>query len=193
MAATSERFLWVCELNENEPMKKWVPGNVLEFEDEDDSDFVCNSLIVKTAVLGENAKESERNLVAIKTTGYPDKKEFEQPIFSLTLGRNDMISGLDLTVAADHNQEVEFKLVKGTGPVFITCMHLVEVPTNPNEEQTMMTNSEIEDEEADEMAAEVMDEDEAKTKRIAAMKNGVKNGNGKIANGNGALKEAQQA
>ena len=28
-----------------------------------------------------------------------------------------MVSGLDLTLASDHNPEVEFKLISGTGPV----------------------------------------------------------------------------
>ena len=49
-----------------------------------------HSLVVKTAVLGGKAVEKERNIVALKTKGYHDK-EFEQPIFSLTLGRNDMV------------------------------------------------------------------------------------------------------
>lgn len=168
-------------MTKENPVKKWVPGNMLEFEDEDDRDFVYNSLIVKTAVLGANAVENERNLVSIKTMGYQEKKEFEQPIFSLTLGRNDMVSGLDLTVAAAHNQEVEFRLTNGTGPVYISCMHIVECPSG-EEQQTMMTNSEIEDEEIEEME----EVEEVKGKRTAAMKNG--NGhmkNGKCVNGNG--------
>jgi hypothetical protein len=49
-----------------------------------------HSLVVKTAVLGGKAVDSERNIVALKTKGYHEK-EFEQPIFSLTLGRNDMV------------------------------------------------------------------------------------------------------
>jgi hypothetical protein len=77
---------------------------------------VVNSIVLKTAVLGSKAVEGERNLVAIKTKGYQDK-EFEQPIFSLTLGKQDMVGGLDLTLASDHNPEVEFKLISGTGPV----------------------------------------------------------------------------
>jgi hypothetical protein len=165
-------------------MKKWVPSNVLEFEDEDDTDFVCNSLVIKSAVLGATALENERNLVAFRTKGYQDKKDFEQPIFSLTLGRNDMISGLDLTLASDN--EVEFKLVQGTGPVFITCTHLMELPNN-DEQQTMMTNSEVEDEEIEDMAEDMDETEEVKGKRNAVLKNGT-NGNGHaLKNGNKIL------
>lgn len=205
MAATNEKFLWVCELTKDEPVKKWVPGNLLEFEDEEDSDYVYNSLVVKTAVLGAKAVDNERNLVAIKTKGMQDKKEFEQPIFSLTLGRNDMVTGLDLTVANEHNQEVEFKLVSGTGPVCITCMHMVELPQG-EEHPTMLTNSEIEDEECDDIADDVEEAQQGETgrgKRVAAMKetngNGLaKNAAAKLAaingkNGTEHKEEAQQA
>jgi hypothetical protein len=198
VATTTEKLVWVCELSKDKPVMKWVPTNVLEYEDEDDTDFVCNSLIIKAAVLGVNAVESERNVIAFKTKGFQDKKEYEQPLFSLTLGRNDTISGLDFTVATDN--EVEFKLVQGTGPVYITCTHLVEVPAQ-DEHPTMMTNSEIEDEELEEMAEDMNGEEEVKGKRTAAMKNGNGNGhclkNGKMLNGNGTngVKnlEAQQA
>jgi len=180
---SSERFLWVCELNANEPTKTWKAADLMEFEDEDDKDFVINSLILKSAVLGAKAVDNERNLVAIKTKGHQDK-EFEQPIFSLTLGRNDMVSGLDLTLAADHNQDVEFKLIAGTGPVFITCTHQIEMPTG-EEQQTIMTTSDGEDLECEDEEIETDEQDDqTKTKR-ASLKNGNGLKNGKLANGNG--------
>lgn len=206
MANNSEKFLWVCELTKNEPAKKWKAADMMEFEDEEDKDYVMNSLILKTAVLGANAIKDERNLVSIKTKGYQEK-EFEQPIFSLTLGRNDMVSGLDLTIAGD--QDVEFKLLEGTGPVFITCTHMIELPAQ--DQPTIMTNSEseLEEESLDEDVEEGEngededekvddEEDEIKEKKKAIKNgNGVKNGkaaingkakNGKL-NGNGAEKE----
>ena len=175
----TEKILWTCELSATEPSKTWKSSDIMEFEEDDDKDFVLNSLVLKTAVLGAKAVDNERNLIAIKTKGQEDKW-FEQPIFSLTLGRNDMVSGLDLTMAYGHNQEVEFKLISGTGPVFITCTHLVEMP--PNEQETMMTNYDTEDAEEDE---ECEDENEitdasatatdGKSKRTS-LKNGVRNG-----------------
>jgi len=177
--ANSEKFLWVCELNKDAPVKKWKSTDVMEFDSEDDTDFVVHSLIFKTAVLGAKATEGERNLVSVKTKGYQDK-ELEQPLFSLTLGRNDMVSGMELTLACDHNQEVEFSLTAGTGPVFITCTHLLELPT-ADEQHTIMTTSdgEIEEDCEESDAAEGEEEiEEIKGKRVtaAALKANMKNG-----------------
>ena len=83
-------FFKVCELNKDQPIKTWKATDLTEDDDADDQDYVLHSLVVKTAVLGGKAVEKERNIVALKTKGYHDK-EFEQPIFSLTLGRNDMV------------------------------------------------------------------------------------------------------
>jgi len=186
LVTSSEKFLWVCELNKDMPMKKWKAGDMMELEDDEDKDYVINSLILKTAVLGSKCIEGERNLVAIKTKGYQDK-EFEQPIFSLTLGKTDFVSGLDLTLASDHNPEVEFKLIEGTGPIFITCTHMIELPAQ-DEHPTMLTETDGEMEEDIESSEEVEGSDEetmGKGKRQAAKKlngsaskkmNGLENG-----------------
>jgi hypothetical protein len=179
--ANNEKFLWVCELNKDCPAKIWRSMDVMELESEDDTDFVIHSLIFKTAVLGATAIEGERNLVSVKTKGY--QENFEQPIFSLTLGRNDMVSGMDLTLACDHNQDVEFKLTHGTGPVYITCTHMLELPT-ADEHPTMMTTSDGDCEEVEESdeceegdeKKENGEELEDKGKRVtaASLKNGMK-------------------
>jgi hypothetical protein len=178
---SAQKFMWVCELSKDEPTKTWKAGDMMEFEDEEDRDFVINTLVLKTAVLGASAAEMERNLVSVRTKTTQDK-EIEQPIFSLTLGRNDMVSGLDLILASDHNQDVEFKLVQGTGPVYITCTHLIEMPP-ADEQQTIMTTSDAdleEDCEDEELAVE----DEKNT----SLKNGHATKNGKMMNGkNGEL------
>lgn len=188
MAGNNEKFLWVCELTKDVPTKKWRSMEVMELESEEDTDFVIHSLIFKTACLGSTAVDGERNIVSVKTKGYQDK--FEQPLFSLCLGRNDMVSGMDLTLACDHNQDVEFTLTHGSGPVFITCTHLLELPT-PDEQQTMMTTSDDieedlsddeevsdEDEEEEEEKKKAGDEEmlEGKGKRVtaASIKNGLK-------------------
>jgi hypothetical protein len=178
-------------LTKEEPTKKWSPSDIMEFEDEDDQDFVINSLILKTAVLGPKAVENERNIVAVKTKGYQEK-DIEQPIFSLTLGRNEMVTGMDITLANDHNQEVEFKLIEGTGPVYITCNHIMELPIE-GEQQTIMTTSDGEVEENEEEDIEDEDDEEDEEEEEEKMKNGkgkkpadIKKANaknGKIANG----------
>jgi hypothetical protein len=100
----------VCELNKDQPTKKWNPTDVMELEDEEDTDFMINSLILKSAMLGTKAADNERNIVSVKTKGIQDN-EIEHPIFSLTQGRNDMISNFDLTLAS--RDDVEFKLIEG--------------------------------------------------------------------------------
>lgn len=184
---SSKKFLWVCELNQEKPVMKWKAGDIMELEDEEDKDYVVNSIILKTAVLGDKAIDGERNLVSIKTKGYQDK-EFEQPIFSLTLGKIDMVSGLDLTLASDHNPEVEFKLVSGTGPVFITCTHLIELPSS-DEQQTLMTTTDGDMEEENDESEDIENstDEELATKK----NNGVKNGNGTIKNGTDKLKNGK--
>jgi hypothetical protein len=181
LVSSSEKFLWVCELNKDQPMKKWKALDIMELEDDEDKDYVINSLILKTAVLGSKCIEGERNLVAIKTKGYQDK-EFEQPIFSLTLGKTDFVSGLDLTLASDHGPEVEFKLIEGTGPIFITCTHMIELPSGQEEHPTMLTETDGEMESI-ESGEEVEGSDEeslekGKGKRQAALKNGLNGTNG---------------
>jgi len=187
---TSERFLWTCELSKDAPAKIWKAADLMEFEDDDDKDYMINSLICKSAVLGVKAVDGERNVVAIKTKSHQDK-EIEQPIFSLCLGRNDMVSGLDLTLASENNQEVEFKLISGTGPVFVTCTHMVEMPSGDEQHTTIMTTSDGEDLDCEDEVGELDEADKVTGKRNAAT-----NGNvvtKKVANGvniNGAPAEA---
>jgi hypothetical protein len=177
--ATSQKFLCVCQLTAEQPTKKWSPADLVDLEDEDDTDFLINSLILKTAVLGSAAVDGQRNLVAIRTKDHQEV-EFEQPIFSLTYGKTDMVSGLDLTLTYDRNQEVEFKLVEGTGPVFITCTHLVEMPS-ADEQQTIMTTSDGED--LEESCEDENEIEEETTDAATKIKNGLKKANGAATNG----------
>ncbi len=86
------------------------------------------------------------------------------------------ISNLDLIISTRENQEVEFELVEGQGPVHITCLHVLEVPA-PEEGQTIMTTSDVEedeevDEESEDIEEEEMSEEKSKTKTKPAVKNG---------------------
>ena len=56
---SSKKFLWVCELNQEKPVMKWKAGDIMELEDEEDNDYVVNSIILKTAVLGAKAIDGE--------------------------------------------------------------------------------------------------------------------------------------
>ena len=171
----------------------------MELEDEGDSDFMINSLILKSAMLGPKAIEGERNIISIKTKGIEDN-DIEQPIFSLTQGRNDMIPNFDLHLGT--RNEIEFKLVEGNGPVYITCSHVLEMPP-PDEQQTLMTTTdgeELEEDDEEDEEAEVDGENGeekdgengAKPKRLTAaalkLKNGKKNG---VDHTNGNQKEIE--
>lgn len=118
----------------------------MELEDEGDTDFMIHSLILKSAMLGSKATEGERNIISIKTKDI-EENDIEQPVFSLTLGRNDMIPNFDLHLGT--RNEIEFKLIEGNGPVYITCTHLLEMPP-PDEQHTFMTTTDGQAEDLDE-------------------------------------------
>jgi len=152
VASTTEQKLWTCQLSKEKPLLSWIPTEPAE--EEDDEDYVQHSLIIKAAVLGLEATESQRNLVAIKTG------DLWQPILSLTLGKNDMVSNLDIIIERT-TKPVEFKLLDGAGPVCITCHHIMELPAL-NEQETMLTSKcedmDTEEEEEDEETEETEEE-----------------------------------
>lgn len=94
------------------------------------------------------------------------------------------MAALDLTIISDNNPEVEFKLISGTGPVFITCVHLIDLPSDTEDCKSV----ESEDDEDEEIEEEVEEEEEDKTKPLPKRgppknaKNG-KSTNGKAENG----------
>lgn len=62
---------------------------------------------------------------------------------------------LDLSVATRSTEPVEFRLVDGTGPVFITCMHVIEVADSGMMGDDMMGEDSDEDDEEEEEEEEV--------------------------------------
>ena len=150
----------------------------MEFENEEDKDYVVNSLVLKMVVLGDTAVDGERNIISIKSKTYTDK-QVEQPICSLTQGRRDMAT-LDLPIISDNNPEVEFKLTSGTGPVFITCIHLIDLPTELEDVNKSVESEDEEDEEIDEELEEEEDDKAKPLPKRGALKNGK---NGKVTNG----------
>ena len=74
------------ELTKSEPTFTW------SFEDEDDDeDYMINTLFLKTAVLSNSALKGERNIIQVETKNF-EKKDIKQPLLSLTLGQLDMVS-----------------------------------------------------------------------------------------------------
>ncbi|OAF66788.1 hypothetical protein A3Q56_05513 [Intoshia linei] len=103
---------WGCELNSDKTRETWTDVN------EKSNEYLKinqRALSIKSCVLGPGAIPDQRNVIGIETYNF-DKGLIKQPILSLTLGKNDMIS-LDLGFAPSH--PVDFILMAGDGPVFL--------------------------------------------------------------------------
>ncbi|XP_061194864.1 mitotic apparatus protein p62-like isoform X2 [Saccostrea echinata] len=138
MADQAKEYVWACELS------KEKPTFVFSFKEEDeDEDYLIHTLFLKTAVLGISAVENERNLIQMETKD-SYRKDLKAPIASLTRGKSDMCA-LDLSFG----EEVTFRLVEGTGPVFLSAQEIVEYPEDANMSQDEDTEDYTETEEED--------------------------------------------
>merc|ERR1712088_876359 len=95
-------------------------------------DFFEHVLFLRSAVLGKGAVEGERNIVELETKHF-EGQVMKQPLISLTLGRNDMTM-LDMNFS--HETAATFRLVEGTGPVYLAAMHQTEFPVEEDTEET---------------------------------------------------------
>ena len=93
--------------------------------------FLIHTLFLKQTVLGASAVKDERNLVQVETKNF-DQKDLKHPLFSLTLGRNEMTT---LDVSFGHEVPVVFRLVEGSGPVCLSAQQLVEFPDDKDVSQ----------------------------------------------------------
>ena len=82
-------------------------------------------------MLGASAVKDERNLEQVETKNF-DQKDLKHPLFSLTLGRNEMTT---LDVSFGHEVPVVFRLVEGSGPVCLSAQQLVEFPDDKDVSQ----------------------------------------------------------
>jgi len=124
----SKEYFWGCCLNADKPEQQWNFD-----EEEEDTDFFEHVLFLRSAVLGKGAVEGERNIVELETKNF-EGQIMKQPLISLTLGRNDMTM-LDMNFS--HETAATFRLVEGTGPVYLAAMHQTEFPVE--EEDTEET------------------------------------------------------
>jgi len=99
-------------------------------EEEEDTDFFEHVLFLRSAVLGKGAVEGERNIVELETKNF-EGQVMKQPLISLTLGRNDMTM-LDMNFS--HETSATFRLIEGTGPVYLAAMHQTEFPVEDEED-----------------------------------------------------------
>lgn len=117
---TEAQYLWGCELTRKNS------SYVLPFPGDADPDYESqeHTLTIKSATLGVDAEEKERNVVEIRYFDREDK-ENRHVLASLTLGVQDFCR-LDLRISQMFGREVSLKLIKGSGPISILGNHLVE-------------------------------------------------------------------
>merc|ERR1712126_600444 len=99
---TEAHYLWGCELTRKNST------HAIKFPMDADPENESHALAFKSATLGSNAEEKERNIVEIH---YFDReeKEVRQVLTTLTDGR-----------------DITLKLIKGSGPVSLLGNHVVE-------------------------------------------------------------------
>lgn len=127
-------FLWGCELSRSRDT------HVLQFPTDADEDAEVHRLSLKSAALGLNAIEKERNVVEIR---FLDAKgeEHRLALASLTLGAMDACK-LDLAVTWTRGHDITLKLVKGSGPVAIVGNHVVETYDDADDDAYVPTDDE---------------------------------------------------
>lgn len=167
--AASKEFFWGCELSKDKPTVSWTFE-----EEEDDTDFLQHTLFLKHAILGKLEKAEEKNVIEIETKNFAGEL-IKQPIICLTGGKVDMVP-LDLSFG--HEIPVTFRLIEGTGPVYLSAQHLVEFPQEVDEGDGDYTETEEELEETEEETEETEGtegtEEESATEKKTKKKRGRK-------------------
>ncbi|XP_065366553.1 nucleoplasmin-like protein [Calliphora vicina] len=108
----TESFYGV-ELSEKDPLAQFEVA-------ETDKDVQDQKLIIKQISLGADAKSGEFNVVQAEVKGY-EKETIKIPIAVLKAGETRTLCP-NLEFPSD---SVTFKLIQGTGPVYICGQHLV--------------------------------------------------------------------
>jgi len=111
-------FVWGCELSRHSDTY------VLKFPEDADEDSEVHRLSLRSAALGLNAIEKERNVVELR---FVDARGEEKKlaVASLTLGVLDTCK-LDLAMNWTRGHDLTLKLVKGSGPLSLIGNHVVE-------------------------------------------------------------------
>jgi len=125
LSTTKKVFKWPV----NDTEKKAKENDDEDNESNDEMSALQKILVVHSAVLGVGAKADQRNLVQLTIKDSAgDKTILDQPIFSLSLNKNDSISAFNLRVLLSETTEVTFRLVEGDGPVHLITSKILEPP-----------------------------------------------------------------
>lgn len=131
-----------------------------EAEEEEDDDFLIHTLYIRLATLGKAALKNEENIVEIETMNFMGEV-VKQPLLNLVSGLNNTVS-TDISFCSKN--KVIFRLTHGSGPVYLSGQHLVEMPDDGDTSQDSMYTEETGTEE------DASDEDRLKGKKGKAKK-----------------------
>ncbi|KAL3864364.1 hypothetical protein ACJMK2_006054 [Sinanodonta woodiana] len=121
-------FMFSCELRKDKLDTTW---SFEEEEEEEDTEYLIHTLFLKHAMLGSTATKGERNVVEIETKNF-EKNIVKQPLICLSLGQQEMFN---LDISFSQGSPVTFRLIEGSGPVYLAGQQLVEYPDDINESQ----------------------------------------------------------
>merc|ERR1712180_207497 len=142
-------FVWGCELSRHSDTF------VLKFPEDADEDSEVHRLSLRSAALGLNAIEKERNVVELR---FVDARGEEKrlAVASLTLGVLDTCK-LDLAMNWTRGHDLTLKLVKGSGPLSLIGNHVVETYDEEDDAYVPAEESGMDTEGDDVEANEVQD------------------------------------
>ncbi|XP_025106625.1 mitotic apparatus protein p62-like isoform X2 [Pomacea canaliculata] len=119
----SVEYFWGGELTRDKPELIWdMKGDISE--DEDDDDFAIHTLFLKVVTLGKAAVSKEENIVQVEAVNY-NNITVKQPLVNMVAGVNNTVA-LDMSFSGKF--KTVFRLTEGSGPVYLSGHHLVEVP-----------------------------------------------------------------
>jgi len=111
-------YFWSTTLDGDKKEFKWEGLTVI---DEEDGTTTHHTLSIRQAVLSADAKDGEVNIIEMEVEGYKDKKN-KIPIY-IGKATHPYVNTLDVLI---EDVEATFRLVKGSGPVYLTGTHQVE-------------------------------------------------------------------
>ncbi|RXG53923.1 Nucleoplasmin-like protein [Armadillidium vulgare] len=141
-------YFWGITLDDAHKEYKWE-GSATENTDE--LTVTTHTLCVRQIVLGPDAKDDEVNVVEVECFGYENKK-YKIPIAVLKAGSGSHVVTTEVVL---EDQFATFRLIKGSGPIYISGSHQTETTiVGEDDIDDTMGEDEIDDEDEDEEEVE---------------------------------------
>jgi len=159
-------YFWSIELNADKKSHTWTVKD--ENLEEDDEDFLCHSLFIKSAVLGEGAVPGESNIVTLESVDNTSEVQ-KGAIIHMAKGENNM-GQIDISLSGKVGGT--FTLTSGSGPVHISGNYLIEYPKPEGLDNTQTDDDSLGEDEIEEMKDEIEEEEEEEEEKPAKGKKG---------------------